>query len=143
MKKQSIRELQDQLAEFENKWKRALADYQNLEKRTKNERALYARLAAVPLMAKMLPLLDDLERANGHLKDKGLEMVIKQFKTVLKEEGLTEIDPNGQMFDPNRMECVEKNDGEENKVLAVVLKGYMMGDAVIRPAKVIVGIKNK
>lgn len=130
------------LIELESQWKRALADYQNLEKRTQQERQQYLRIANASLLAKILPILDDLERASQHLKDQGLALVLKQLEAVLTSEGATEIQALHQEFDPKLMECIDKTPGENNLVSRVDLRGFMMGELVLRPAKVAVGIKN-
>lgn len=127
--------------ELEEKYLRALADYQNLEKRVEREKETFVKFANAVLILKMLPVLDNLERASEHLKDQGIELVIKQFKEALSSEGVTEIEAAGQAFDPQLHEAVEKVSGEEDKVMEVVEKGYKLGEKVIRPAKVKVGGK--
>lgn len=131
-----------QLLEMEAKWKRALADYQNLEKRIRAQQSLYARLAGMALIEKLLPILDDLKRASEHLKNEGLEIVIKQFLKVINDEGVMAIEAYNQVFDPQTMECVEMVDGEANRVTEVIEDGYCIGETVIRPAKVKVGKGN-
>jgi molecular chaperone GrpE len=125
----------------DSKYLRALADYQNLEKRVEREKENFVRFANAVLILKMLPILDNLERANEHLKDQGIELVIKQFKDALSSEGVTEIEAVGAAFNPELHEAIEKISGEEGKVLSVVEKGYRLGEKVIRPAKVRVGGK--
>ena len=66
--------------EFETKYLRALADYQNLEKRIERDKELLVKLASSVLVIKLLPVLDNLERAQDHLQDSGLDHVIRQFK---------------------------------------------------------------
>jgi len=131
-----ILELQDKLA-------RTLADYANLEKRIDSQRQMFVTLATVSIINKMIDVLDDLYLTQNHLKDEGLNMTINKFYTVLKGEGLEEIKAEDQMFDPNLMECITTQEGEENKVLSVHKKGYSLNGQVIRPTQVIVGkIKN-
>lgn len=126
-------------AELEQRLKRALADYQNLEKRVEEERKLLSKLSASLLIEKMLPVLENIEKAQAHLNDEGLEMVIKQFKEILSQEGVEEITAEGAKFDPNLHEAVETQEGEnENMITKVISKGYKIEDTVIRPAKVIV-----
>jgi len=128
--------------DLEEKYLRALADYQNLEKRVAREKESFVKFSNAILILKMLPVLDNLERANEHLKDQGIELVIKQFKDALSSEGVTEIEAEGQQFNPEHHEAVEKVQGEEGKVVKVTERGYKMGDKVIRPAKVTIGGKN-
>src|SRR3990167_11514964 len=77
--------------QLEEQLKRALADYQNLERRVEEERRLIGQLSSAILVERFLPVLDNLENAQSHLKDQGLEMVINQFKDVLTQEGVSEI----------------------------------------------------
>ncbi len=137
-------EKKDQKSEYlENQLKRTLADYQNLERRIEDERKLLSKLSAGLLIEKLLPVLDNLENAQKHLNDQGLEMVIKQFNEVLAQEGVTEIEAVGADFDPAYHEAIETEEGEENKVTKVIAKGYKIEDKVIRPARVVVSKKDK
>lgn len=137
--KQPVDQRASELLLMEAQWKRALADYQNLEKRTHNERLNYIRLANTALLAQLIPVADDLERAMNHLNDQGLRLVYNQFMTVLKNEGLTEIEALNQTYNPETMECIDRVEGKKDLVYRVDQKGYMMGEAVVRPAKVAVG----
>lgn len=128
--------------ELEAQLKRALADYQNLEKRVEEERKLLSKLSASLLIEKLLPVLDNLEKAQAHLKDEGLEIVLKQFKEILSAEGVEEIAAHGAQFNPNYHEAVETQQGEnDNVVIKVLEKGYKIENTVLRPAKVIVSKK--
>jgi molecular chaperone GrpE (heat shock protein) len=88
---------------------------------------------------KILPVLDDLERAQGHLNDAGLGHVIKQFHQVLSGEGLSLIESDGADFDPETMDCAEVVAGPKDKVVKTISKGYRYYDKVLRPAGVEVG----
>jgi molecular chaperone GrpE len=123
--------------ELEGQLKRALADYQNLERRVEEERRLLSSLSSAVLIEKFLPVLDNLENAQKHLNDEGLEMVIKQFTSVLEEEGVTEIEAIGTQFDPNLHEATEVVEGaKDNQVVKILRKGYKINDRVIRPVQV-------
>ncbi|MBU0618943.1 nucleotide exchange factor GrpE [Patescibacteria group bacterium] len=135
----TIKQLQLQLNELETKWKRALADYQNLEKRVVKDRVSFVQFANAALIDKLLAVLDGLEQAANHLKDQGLNLMVEQFKAVLAIEEVKEIKVLNQMFDPQTMDCVELVAGPANKVISVSQKGYWLKDKVIRPAKVKVG----
>ena len=125
--------------ELEEKLKRALADYHNLEKRIEEERKLLSKLSASLLIEKLLPILDNLEQAQSHFNDQGLEIVLKQFRDILQTEGVEEIPAVGVQFDPHLHEAVETQAGEqENRIARVLAKGYKIDNTVIRPAKVIV-----
>ena len=129
--------------ELEDMLKRTLADYQNLERRIEEERRMLSKLSSLLLIEKLLPILDNLESAQMHINDEGLELVIKQFKEVLSSEGISEIQADGQTFDPNLHEAIEIQEGQEdNKIVKVINKGYKIDDKVIRPAKVVVVRKN-
>ena len=128
--------------ELTNSWKRALADYQNLQRRVETEKIEFARYANSTLVLKLLSTLDYLEKVQDYLKDDGLDLAIKEFQNVLKEEGLKEVDALGKEFNPEEMEAVEKIEGKEEKVIEVLAKGYFLKDKLIRPAKVKVSIIN-
>lgn len=137
--KAKIADLQKQIDELTNKWKRALADYQNLEKRVEQERKLLAKFSNAALIDKLLAVLDTLEKAQEHLKDKGLNLAVNQFKAILKTEGVEEIQALGKKFDPILMDCSEVIKGREGIVAEVIQKGYLLDNKVLRPAKVKVG----
>ena len=90
-------------------------------------------------MKKLLPVLDSLEAAAAHLKDQGLALALQQFKTILTDEGLTEMSLINQTFDPKLAECLELAPGKKNQVVAISQKGYLLNDKVLRPARVQVG----
>src|SRR3990167_5643000 len=120
---------------FEDQLKRALADYQNLEKRVEEERKLLSRLSAGLLIEKLIPVLENLEKAQAHLKDEGLEMVVKQFKDIFTQEGVEEIAAEGAQFNPEFHEAIETQEGEkENMVVKVLAKGYKIENTVLRHA---------
>lgn len=125
--------------QMETNWKRALADYQNLQKRAEEEREQIVRFANVTLLESLLPVLDNLEMLNLHSEDQGLELTLKDFKRVLHSLGLEEFNSQDSYFDENFMEAVELVDGEKNKVIEVLKKGYLFKGKVIRPAYVKVG----
>ena len=118
---------------------RALADYDNLNKRVERERSEIQKIISLRLIIKLLTVLDGLESAQMHLKDAGLAISIVEFKRILSEEGLTEIKPKvGEQFDENWMEAIEVVPGEsDNSIAEVVLIGWKFSDGtVVRHAKV-------
>ncbi len=125
--------------DLENRLKRALADYANLEKRIVREKEAFVKFANAQLLDKLFLVLNDLERCQKHLKNKGLSLANDQFKEVLASEGVEEIKVLGRKFDPETMDATEMTVGPKNKVVEVVLKGYYLNDKVLRPAKVKVG----
>ena len=134
-------DLLQKLEQAENKFKRALADYQNLEKRALEDRREWIRSANKDILLRLLPILDTLILAQKHDKNKTLEISINQFLDVLKSEGVVKIDTIGQIFDPSQMECVTIIEGKDGLVVEEVRIGYMLGDRLLRPAQVIVGEK--
>jgi len=123
--------------------KRVLADYQNLKKRIVVEKQAYVKFASASILDKFLPILDDLYRAQKHLKDSGIKIIIEQFNSLLQSESVTPTKVFHQEFDPQTMDCVELTKGSKNKVIEVVQTGYMLNDQILRPAKVKVGKGNK
>ncbi len=125
----------------EENWKRALADYKNLERRVETDKREFAKLANANLIARLLPSLDILDLAASHNQDMGVQLAAKQFREALKDEGLESIEPAvDSPFDHNLHECTETVDLTENKsentISELVLKGYKIGDYVLRPARV-------
>lgn len=134
-------ELQEKIKELENNWRRALADYQNLQKRIAVDNQEIFQYGSKNLFIKFLDILDHLEEAQKHLNDKGIELVIKLFKDYLKEEGVEEKVRLGEKFDPIYDECVDKKVGEkDNVVIEVKKKCYLYKLKVLRVAKVVVEV---
>ena len=127
------------IKDLENKWKRALADYANLEKRIIREKEHFIQFSNAQLWEKLLPIVDDLELCERHLKDEGLSLTLTKLKEILKSEGITEIKAQGENFNPQLMEAAEIVVGPKNRVVEVVNKGYLLNNKVLRTAKVNVG----
>lgn len=138
-----VKILREECLEYENKYKRALADYQNLEKRVFEEKGNWVKQANKELILRFLPILDTLMLASTHVKDQGLKLSIQQFLDTLKNEGIEKIQTHGKEFNPHTMECIQIIDGEEGKVIEEVRAGYTLYDKVIRPAQVKVGRKSE
>lgn len=134
---QEISILKKQAEEFKNKYLRALADYQNLEKRVNEEKFEIMKMANKNLLVKILPFLDNLEKAEIFIKDEGLKISKNHFLQILKETGLEEIDLLNKDFDPNLAEAVDIVPGkEDNKVMEVLRKGYKFEEKILRVAQV-------
>lgn len=143
--KKTEEELKKKIEDLDNKYKRALADYQNLEKRVAEERKEWILKANKDLLLHLLPVLDTLILAKKHVKvaDEGLSLSIKQFQDLLSAEGVEKIDVVGKQFDPNIMQCVETQEDEEGKVLDEIRTGYKYkyDGTILREALVRVGKK--
>lgn len=124
---------------MKNKYLRALADYQNLEKQTQVWKEDFLKFANQNLIIELLEVLDDLEKAAGHLNDEGLKIVLEKLVKILKNNGIEELDVLNKEYDATTAEVVNMEPGEENNVVAKVLqKGYKLNGKIIRVAKVIV-----
>lgn len=143
-----IEELEIKVSELDNLLKRAVADYQNLEKRVTQGRAELTNYVGAEILKKILLPLDHLEQALAGASEsdkqsgwfKGVEMAVKELNQVLLSEGLDQIVADGQ-FDPNLHEAVDTQEGEDNMILKMTRKGYNLNGKVLRPAQVVVGRK--
>lgn len=131
----------DHQISYEENWKRALADYKNLERRVDSDKREFAKIANANLIARLLPTLDIIELSAAHSQDLGVQLAAKQFYQALVEEGLQTIEPAiDTVFDHNLHECAETVDipeGKiENTISELVLKGYKSGSLILRPARV-------
>lgn len=126
---------------LENQLKRALADYQNLQKRIADEKIMWIKIANKDLLLKLLPGLDSLILAEKHTQDEGVKLSIKHFLDILEEVGVKKIETEGKDFNPNQMEAISTTVGEEGKVIEETRAGYTLFDTILRPAQVVVGAK--
>ena len=136
------KEFQKQAEENKSKYLRAMADYQNLERRVQDQRIEWAKIANKNVILKLLTFLDDLERAEAFVKDANLAHVKESFNKMLKSEGLEEIDVLNKPYDPYNAEVIDMKEGEEdNLVIAVLRKGYTYNGQLLRVAQVTVSKK--
>jgi len=132
-----IEELKKEIELWKNKYLRALADYQNLEKRVVSQLEEQKKKAHKDLILKFLEVLDDLEKGEIFVTDAGLKLIKEKFIKIFREEGVEEIDVLGKPFDPQVAECIAVTYGEkDNIVVEVIRKGYRLGEEVIRVARV-------
>lgn len=132
----------DKQQELNEKYLRALADYQNLEKQTENWKNEFVQYANSGLVKKLLEVLDDLEKAQEHLQNEGLKLIIGKLENILREEGVEELELSGKEYNPAEAEVISTEPGEqENIIVKVLQKGYRLKNKIIRPAKVIVWAK--
>ncbi len=131
--------LLQKIADLEDKYRRALADYQNLQRRTQDEKREWARFSNKEMILKLLPILDTLMLAEKHTQDKNFVLTVQQFLQALEQEGVTRIKTIGEEFNPHTMEAVSTTEGEKNKIVEEMRAGYLFYDTVLRPAQVVVG----
>ena len=146
MKKDDIKKenLKEEIESWKNKYLRALADYQNLERRISENRLEERKQAATEFVLKFLPVLDDLLHAQRDLENPGLNLILKKADDILKSENIEKIGTKDKEFDPHLMECVELAESEaDNRVVKEVRPGYRRGDKILRAARVVVGQKEK
>lgn len=136
---EQIENLKDRLEEMEHNWKRALADYKNLQRRTIKEKEEAVKFSNFVLVSELIPVFDNLQMVQKHIEDGGLKMVTEQLWEVLEKTGIKKIDALGEKFDENTMEAIETAEGERGKVLEVLQNGYKFKERLLKPAKVIVG----
>jgi len=125
--------------ELKNQLARVLADYDNLRKRAEIEREILLKFSSERIIARILPILDDIENAQIYLKDSGLAIIIADFKKLLYNEGLEEILPKkGNIFDEKFNEAIEVSGGGKRETISeVILPGWKFIDGpVLRYAKV-------
>ena len=142
-----IAELESQIEEFRNRLLRSQADFDNYRRRTQREKEEMAKYASAELIARLLPVLDNFERAIGAAKSsgdfealaKGVDMIHRQLLQVLEQEGLKPMETVGQPFNPEIHEAVmrvESDEHEEGIIVEELQRGYILKDRVIRPAMV-------
>lgn len=143
---EKIVDLEGKLELAQQKHQRALADYQNLVRRTQQEKVAWAQLAHRELVEELLQPLEHLSMAAEQLSDSGLDMVISQLWQKLEAQGLKEIDALGKSFDIELMEAVEQQADQadtgtkqELVVTKVVRRGYTLNNHVLQHAKVALG----
>ena len=135
--KKEIEVLKKQAEDYKNKYLRALADYQNLEKRASQESEHISQTAVKNVLLKLLPFLDNLEKAEMFVKDSGLKMIRDNFYKTLQELGLEEVKILGSVFDPYIAEAIDTVEGkDDNKVVDILRKGYKFKDKLLRVAQV-------
>lgn len=148
--KQELEEARAQAQENYDKFVRLYAEFDNYRKRVAREKAELVRYGNEELLRELLPVVDNLERALEHARRdpsnpqailEGIELILEQVKGLLKRFGVEPIAAVGEKFDPLRHEAVgeeEREDVEPGEVVQEVLRGYMLNDRLLRPAKVIV-----
>lgn len=140
--------MDDELAKLKEMAARAQADLQNAKIRMEKEAQEIRSLAMLGLIEKLLPTIDNFQRAFDHLPEelqdndwvKGLQATEQQLMSDLKSVGLTKMESLHQPIDTQRHEVLQAAEGEKDTVVQVLEEGYELNGRVIRPAKVIVGM---
>ncbi|HZK43843.1 MAG TPA: nucleotide exchange factor GrpE [Syntrophomonadaceae bacterium] len=138
-------EAEDRAKKNMDNYLRALAEIENIRKRNARDREEQYKFASLPVIKKLLPIIDDFERAlntdnNQDVESiyKGMEMILKKLLDVIEAEGVEPIEALGKPFDPEYHQplMMEKSSQPENTVLEEMEKGYIMNGRVIRPSLV-------
>lgn len=141
-----LQALKQNFETVDSQFKRALADYQNLEKRIADGRSEMNSWAVTDLLTRIAGVMHYFDQAFKGVTDdeqksgwfKGVQMATLQLRQVLKDQGLEEIETDGQ-FDPSLHEAIDTKDGEDGKILEIIEKGYKLNGKILKPARVIVG----
>ncbi len=146
-----LKELQKELQEQRNKYLRLSADFDNFRKRTLREKMDLTKLAGEDILIKILPVLDNLERAMKSVEEakdteavkEGMFLIYNNFKEYLNQQGVSEIETMHKNFDTDVHEAVTKIPAKDKKlkgkVVDIIEKGYYLNDKVIRYSKVVIG----
>jgi len=135
------------LAVEKDKNLRLFAEFENFRKRTAKERLELFSTANKDILTALLPVLDNFERsikANNYTEEDGPVLIYKQLKTELEKKGLKEMeDPTGNVLDTEFHEAITNipapSEEQKGKIIDTVEKGYLLGEKVLRYAKVVVG----
>jgi molecular chaperone GrpE len=145
------KELQEKIEELNDKYLRLYADFDNYRKRVLKEKIEYSHVASADVIASLLPVLDDFDRAlklseTAESVDairEGERIISNKLKSILEQKGLQEMVSNGQLFTTDFHEAVTSipapSDDMKGKVIDQTEKGYLLNGKVLRFAKVIVG----
>ncbi len=147
--KDLIMNLQEENSDLKDKWQRALADYQNLERRTQVEILQRVSEKKNGLLLNFINIYEDFIRAEKSLSNEkidttGIIAVIKNMENILAENNIKPINAVGEIFDPQIHEAVsmvENDTLDDGTITQEVSKGYMSGKAILKPSKVIVSKK--
>lgn len=143
--KEKLKEAEAKAKEYLDSWQRAQAEFVNIRKRDEEAKIEFLKFANADLISQILPVLESLELSLPH-GNKELEIIYKQLSSILKSNGLEELNPIGEDFNPNFHESIgivsTDKEEESHKILEVLQKGYILQNKIIRPAKVKIGQYN-
>ena len=143
-----ITDLEDRAEKLLANWQRTQADLANFRRQVEREREDYAKLANRTLIASLLSIFDDLERALANVPDNlrsltwvdGMLLIYRKTQAIVGSYGLEEMVVQvGDDFDPHRHQAVVEAEGNLGKIIDVIQKGYTINGQVLRPASVAVG----
>jgi molecular chaperone GrpE len=145
-----VRAVEEKLAEMQDKYIRLSAEFDNYRRRTLREKMELSKYAEENLLLKVLPLMDDFDRALQHMDTtdadaikNGINLIYMKFTEFLKQNGVKEIEAVDKDFNVDLHEAVAKvhvdEQDKKGKVVDVALKGYFLHDKILRFAKVVVG----
>lgn len=148
-----LKELEEKTEKYLNSLVRTRADFENYKKSVSRDRENYDTMVKEKIMKKLIDHYEDLLRAKkildiNHSDDSvknGLQMIVRNFEKLLKEEGVEHMNCEGEKLDPYKHESViveENNDLPENTILEVIDKGYYLNNKVLKPARVKVSKKS-
>lgn len=147
--KKENEELKQQLTEFNDKYLRLFADFDNFRKRIQKERIELIKTAGIEVISSLLPVLDDFQRALRQMeatKDpmtEGVKLIYQKIYSILESKGLKAMNSIGEIFDPELHEAIgevpAQDESQKGKVIDEIERGYYLNDKIIRHAKVLVG----
>lgn len=144
--KGKLKDAEAKAKEYLDGWQRAQADFVNIRKRDEEGKQEFLRFAKADMIDQLMPVLDSFELSLPH-GNKELEAIYRQLLSILKSNGLEEDNPQGEKFDPRKHESIGtvsvEDEEEDDKILEVLQKGYILSGKIIRPAKVKIGEYNK
>ncbi|WP_374475126.1 nucleotide exchange factor GrpE [Zoogloea sp.] len=143
---EQLRAAELKAAEHHDAWLRARAETENVRRRAQEDIIKAGKFAADKFAQSMLPVKDSLEAAlateNATLETfrEGVELTLKQLVSAFTGANITEVNPVGEKFDPNKHQAISalEADGEPNTVITVLQKGYLLNERTMRPALVVV-----
>ena len=144
------RDWEAEIAEWQDKYLRLQAEFDNFRKRTLREKRALVQSGSAECVKNFLPLMDDLQRALEAIEKsndlealrEGVKLIAQKFRETLKKQNVKEIEALGLELDTDHHEAVARFDAgkeKKGKIVDVVQPGYKMGDKVLRFAKVVVG----
>jgi molecular chaperone GrpE len=146
-----LEKAQAESADWRDKYVRLYAEFDNYKRRTSKERVDLVKTANEDLMSSLIPVIDDFDRALKNIPSteetkalrEGVELIHNKFSKTLEQKGLKAMNAQGEVFNPDLHEAITQipapSKDMKGKVVDEVEKGYLLGEKVIRYAKVVIG----